>query len=427
MPRLLAALLLFFTAAPGQATPATGRPPNVLLIISDDQAWTDFGFMGHPVIATPHLDALAARSAAFEHGYVPTSLCRPSLATMITGLYPHEHQITGNDPPKGAPRERMLRHIEAAQTLPELLAQHGYRSLQTGKWWEGNCTCGGFTAGMTHGDPKRGGRHGDVGLRIGRETMQPIRDFLAECDEADAPFFLWYAPFLPHTPHNPPERLLKKYRSDDRSIHVAKYFAMCEWFDETCGQLLAMLDEHGMTADTLVLFVVDNGWIQRENGRSFAPRSKRSPYEGGIRTPILVSWPGRVEPGRRDALASSVDLAPTVLSACGVDRPGAMTGQDLLAVCRGDVEARDAAFGATFTHDVVEVGVPAKSLRHRWIVHDGWKLIVAKDAAGGSGELFHLAADPHETKDLASSNPDRVAALRQRLDAWWNGQPDAPK
>ena len=83
----------------------TRRPPNVVMIISDDQAWTDFGFMGHEEIRTPHIDALAARSLVFERGYVPSSLCRPSLATMITGLYPHEHKITGNDPPRGEPRD----------------------------------------------------------------------------------------------------------------------------------------------------------------------------------------------------------------------------------------------------------------------------------------------------------------------------------
>lgn len=91
-----------------EAVPAAERP-NVVLIISDDQRWTDFGFMGHDVIRTPHLDRLAARSAVFPRGYVPTSLCRPSLVTMITGLYPHQHKVTGNDPPRGTDRRRQSR------------------------------------------------------------------------------------------------------------------------------------------------------------------------------------------------------------------------------------------------------------------------------------------------------------------------------
>jgi len=408
----VSALFVSLSALPAQQR----RPPNVVMIISDDQAWTDFGFMGHPEIETPHLDALARRSVVFERGYVPSSLCRPSLATMITGLYPHEHGITGNDPPKGAERERMLRHIEAATTLPKLLAPLGYRSLQTGKWWEGNCRCGGFTDGMTHGDRERGGRHGDDGLKIGRQTMQPIYDFVEAC--GDEPFFLWYAPFLPHTPHNPPERLLKKYRRDGKSVHVAKYHAMCEWFDETCGQLLDHLRAKGLEQDTLVVFVTDNGWIQRPNARGYARRSKRSPYEGGVRTPILVSWPGRIEPGRREQLASSIDLAPTILRACGAEVPAAMSGRDL----RDTGSDRGSVYGETFSHDVADLDRPTKGLQFRWMIRDGWKLI-APHAAGAKAELYHLADDPHERRDLAARHPERVAALQRALDAWWRLEP----
>lgn len=389
------------------------RPPNVVMIISDDQAWTDFGFMGHEEIRTPHLDALAARSLVFERGYVPSSLCRPSLATMITGLYPHEHGITGNDPPKGAARERMLRHIEAAATLPKLLAPLGYASLQTGKWWEGNCRCGGFTDGMTHGERGRGGRHGDEGLKIGRETMQPIYDFIAQ--RGEAPFFLWYAPFLPHTPHNPPERLLAKYRRDGKSPHVAKYHAMCEWFDETCGQLLDHLRDQGIEDETLVVFVTDNGWIQRQGARGYAARSKRSPYEGGVRTPIMLSWPGRIATGRSDAYASSVDLAPTLLRACGVTPPAVMSGKDLL-----DADApRGVVYGETFSHDVADLDRPTKGLQSRWMIRGGWKLIAPRSRRGRSAELYDLSADPAERVDLAAKQPGRVEDMQRALDAWW--------
>ncbi len=412
--RLLCSLLAIAMLLPSAASQdeAASRRPNVVMIISDDQAWTDFGFMGHDEIRTPHLDALAARSLVFERGYVPSSLCRPSLATMITGLYPHEHGITGNDPPKGEARDQMLRHIEAATTLPKLLAPLGYQSLQTGKWWEGNCRCGGFTAGMTHGERARGGRHGDEGLKIGRETMQPIYDFVAAC--GDEPFFLWYAPFLPHTPHNPPERLLAKYRRDGESLHIAKYHAMCEWFDETCGQLLGHLRERGLEDDTLVVFVTDNGWIQRPNARGYAKRSKRSPYEGGVRTPIMLSWPGRIAAAKSAGYASSVDLAPTILRACGVDVPAAMTGRDLL----DPASVRAEVFGETFSHDVADLAQPTKGLQYRWLVQDGWKLLVPR-RADRAVELYHVARDPAERADLAAADPERVAALRRALDAWW--------
>ena len=141
----------------GAATPneigTVASPPNIVLIISDDQGWGDFSFMGHPHIKTPNLDRLASESLTFTHGYVPSSLCCPSLASIITGLYPHQHKVTSNDPigPKGMKpaefrksaafqegREIMNRHLEAVPTLPRLLAEDGYVSLQTGKWWQGN-------------------------------------------------------------------------------------------------------------------------------------------------------------------------------------------------------------------------------------------------------------------------------------------------
>jgi uncharacterized sulfatase len=399
--------------ADAAAVPSAGARsdrPNVLLLISDDQAWGDFGFMGHGVIETPRLDALAAEGRTFPRGYVPTALCRPSLATIITGLYPHQHGITGNDPPDGVPRERMLDLIAATRTLPQLLAGRGYRSLQTGKWWEGNCRCGGFTEGMTHGDPKRGGRHGDVGLRIGRETLAPALDFMDRCVEEEAPFFLWYAPFLPHRPHDPPERLLQRYRDEGVPDAIARYRAMCTWFDETCGALLDHVDELGIAEDTLVVLVTDNGWIQRPDRQGYAPRSKRTSYEGGVRTPIVLRRPGAVAPARLDTPGSSVDLAPTILAACGAEVPGALPGVDLLAP---RVPERP-IFGAAFTHDVVEVGAPARSVLARWVLEDGHKLI--RRASGD--ELYDLRGDPWERSPL--EEPARAAALSERLDGWWD-------
>lgn len=398
---------------------AAEERPNVVLIISDDQAWNDYGFMGHPVVGTPHLDRLAAEGTVFTRGTVPTSLCRPSLATMITGLYPHQHGITGNDPPKGVSRERMVELFDPVVTLPERLAKAGYRSFQSGKWWEGSFRRGGFTAGMTHGDPKRGGRHGDAGLKIGRNGLQPIFDFIADCGEK--PWFVWYAPFLPHTPHNPPERLLAKYRADDRSIHVAKYYAMCEWLDETCGELLGYLEEKKLARKTLVIFITDNGWIQREDRRGYAPRSKRSPYESGVRTPIIVRWPGEEEPEQIEEPVSSIDLVPTILTACGLPVPDELPGVDLRRLTGGGDVARPAIFGAAFTHDVVELGKPIRSLKSRWVIRRQWKLIQWADPQQPA-ELFDLLADPSEQSDLSSQAPDRVERLRLALDGWWSGK-----
>jgi arylsulfatase A-like enzyme len=411
------------------ASPAADRP-NVLFILSDDQAWTDYGFMGHDTIRTPHLDKLASQGAIFPRAYVPMSLCRPSLATLVTGLYPHQHRISGNDPVFKANarkaryqseeylqlNERLIAHIEEHPTVPRLLGQAGYRSLQTGKWWEGNPARGGFTTGMTHGDPQRGARHGDAGLDIGRKGLKPIYDFLDA--KSDQPWFIWYAPMLPHTPHTPPDRLLAKYTAAGKSEHIAKYQAMCEWWDETCGELLKAIDDRGLAGNTLVVYVTDNGWLQDPDNPRYAPRSKRSPNEGGIRSPIILRWPGQIEPARHETLVSSIDLAPTILSACGVDVPKSMPGLDLLDICKhaGQSE-RTQLFGEIFEHDIPDVDDPVKGLTHRWTIEGDWKLILP--VGDGAAELYNLNDDPHENQNLAAQNPERVAALTKGIDAWW--------
>ncbi|MEM7310313.1 MAG: sulfatase-like hydrolase/transferase [Planctomycetota bacterium] len=410
MPLLPALLLL----APQMLAAPTERP-NVLLIISDDQGYGDFGFMGHPEIRTPHLDALADESLVFPRGYVPTALCRASLATLVSGLYPHQHKITGNDPPAGTDRARMLAHIEALDTLPELLGAAGYRSLQTGKWWEGNCECGGFTEGMTHGNPARGGRHGDEGLTIGRQTLGPALDFIDSCVDGETPFFLWYAPFLPHRPHNPPERIHATYARPDVPRPIAQYRAMCTWLDETCGTLLEHLEARGIAERTLVVFVTDNGWIQRPDAAGYAPRSKRTPYEGGVRTPILLRWPGAIEPARVDVPVSSVDIPTTIAAACGLDVPARWPGVDL----RADVAERGPIFGAAFTHDVVALDDPVQSLTTRWVLRDPFKLLVHADPERPT-ELYDVRADPGEERPLAA--PDTERALRVELDRWWSAE-----
>ena len=421
--RVKRTLFLLTTGLLFAACTFAAKPPNVVLIISDDQSWTDYGFMEHEAIETPNIDRLARQSRLFKRGYVPTSLCCPSLASIITGLYPHQHGITGNEPPipSGGKNTDQYRSqvqecvgfIDTVPTLPRLLAKRGYVSHQSGKWWQGHYSRGGFTHGMTHGDPKRRGRHGDEGLKIGREGLQPIFDFID--DAGDKPFFVWYAPFLPHNPHNPPKRLLDKYTKKTESIFIARYWAMCEWFDETCGQLLNHLDEKKLARDTLVIYVTDNGWIQRADNGRYAPRSKRSPYDGGIRTPIMIRWPGKVQPGERPELANSIDLAPTILKACGLEPTDTMQGIDLLDDTA--LAKRKSTHGACYLHNAVDIHKPSANLTHRWLINGNWKLILPHktNTNATEPELYNLTKDPHETQNLAKTNPHQAKRLAKQL------------
>ena len=457
MRQLLFALLLSAFVIPASAA----SHPNIVFIISDDHAWMDYGFMGHKQIETPNLDKLAARSALFSRGYVPTALCRPALASFANGRYTHQHGVTGNDPtplPAGpgemkvkgkgkakgkgpapetpaynALRAKLIDTFYQQPAIPSLLAPQGYLSHQSGKWWEGEPKRAGFTHAMTRGFPNPGGRHGDDGLKIGREGMEPVFQFIDHATSEKKPFFLWFAPFMPHTPHTPPDRLFQKYKAKGiESDHVARYYAMVQWFDETCGQLMDRIEQKGLMENTLFVYVADNGWIQDPNSQGYAPRSKQSANEGGTRQPIMFSWQGSIKPGNRgEQLCSSIDIVPTALAAAGVAVPENLPGLNLLPVLKsGESTSRTEVFGETFAHDVANIDKPEEALLYRWVIDGKWKLLLTYDGqldryasshprTEKRPQLFDLIADPHEDQNLAAKNPDVVKRLADKLQAWW--------
>jgi len=392
--------------------------------------------MGHEHIETPHLDRLAAESFCFTRGYASGPLCSPSLASIITGLYAHQHGITGNDPAFEYADQRysanwrlerqpyfdkLKESFYKNRLLTEYLAEEGYRSLQTGKWWLGSWEEGHFDQGMTHGDPLLSGRHGDEGLKIGREGLDPIFNFIDQSQDEERPFFIWYAPFLPHAPHNPPDSLLQKYLTRTSSEPLASYWAMCEWFDKTCGDLVDYIDAQGLKEETLVIYTSDNGWIQDPEAKNrYAPRSKRSPYEMGIRTPFMLRWPGTVPP-KRDSTTqvSNIDIVPTILSASQIDVAEHLPGIDLFA--EEERNQREIIFAEAFEHDITDVLEPNKSLQYRIALAYPWKIIVpdTQNIPGAGTELFNLERDPHEKSNIARKFPERVVALRKGLDRWW--------
>ncbi len=415
-----------------------GAPPNVAFIISDDQGWGDYGFMGHKTVQTPNLDALAEQSLLFENGYVVSPLCRPSLASMVSGLHPHQHGVVGNDVmPFKNRRDRsrddrpVVQSFHEKSSLIRFLVTRGYLAFQSGKWWEGSFKDGGFTHGMTHGDPMRGGRHGDLGLKIGREGMAPIEAFFDEATAAKKPFFLWFAPFLPHTPHNPPAEMLERYSGKGLSEATAKYFAMCEWFDDTCGELVSSLDRRGIRENTLIVYVCDNGWLATSDSKiplpegwwpDFAPKSKGSPYELGVRTPIFFSLPGVIEPKRSENLASSIDLFPTIAALCGFNAPNELPGIDLTKVTRREV------VGAAYSIHNMTPGRPFRTLQYSWLRSGPWKFLRRHQGVDTTRyltvhhwdrvpvQLFYLSDDPDETTNLVADNTDLVDSFHRILD-----------
>ncbi|GGD04705.1 sulfatase-like hydrolase/transferase [Hyunsoonleella pacifica] len=405
---------------------AANQTPNIVFILSDDQSWTDYSFMGDENIETPRIDQFASESLAFTQSYVPTPLCSPSLATIITGLYPKDHGILGNDKVynrgniRGKERAEAYKPVisafEKQTTLPDMLKEKGYLSFQTGKWWHGNHKIGGFDYGMTHGDPTRGGRHGDYGLEIGRKGLDTINSYVDLALKEKKPFFLWYAPFLPHRPHNPPQRLFEKYKKKTDSEHLAKYWAMCEWFDETCGQLFDLIEDKGLTENTLFVYVCDNGWAQNPEKSGYLKHSKRAPYDMGIRTPIMYKWAGKITPKMdKSTITSSIDMLPTVLDVLGIEKPANLPGLSVL-----DEEALDkrkGVFGEVYAHDFDTI---ENSMYYNMAIFPPYKIIVPDPERKKNEviQLFNINEDPFEKNNIAAENPEIVKDLQEKIAAF---------
>lgn len=434
---------------------STHTHPNVVLILADDQSYRDFGFMGNELVHTPNIDKLAARSARFVNGYVPMSVCRPSLATLLTGLYPHQHGIHFNHPPPGLSKMRNMAGkqyeitrakadylIRNVPTLPRILARRGYACFQTGKHWEGSYQTAGFTHGMTLGKPANrlgnitGTRqqangdwvahgNGDAGLVIGRETMQPIYDFVDEF-AGKKPFLVWYAPFLPHTPFDAPAKFRRLYDGKKLPEHLLPYYAEIARFDETVGDLIQHLEKKSLIDNTIIIFVSDNGFRphktkhERQNDRS-----KLSQFEDGLRTPILLSWPGRIKPAEHRQLVHTVDIVPTIFSnlCFNGEITTRMKGKNLMPAAMGTgVPSERPALAAIYPNDAQALGAPSQHVRGRWIRLGDFKLLIPGPAKNPIAKaLFNLEDDPRELINLIDepNQAARITRMSKLLDQWW--------
>jgi len=410
-------------ANPADASPPTpARPPNVVVIVSDDAGWADFSFQGSEQVPTPHLDALAARGVRFTSGYVTAAVCSPSRAGLLTGRYQQRFGHETNIPPRyseenGLPTDEVL--------LSDLLREQGYRTIALGKWHLGYAprfhplsrgfdAYWGFLQGARSYRPIEGTRLNRL-LRDREpapETFEYMTDALADeaaaCIEAhrERPFFLYLAFNAVHTPMHADPAVLEEV-ADITPPRRQKLVAMTISLDRAVGRVLDALREHGLEQDTLVVFVNDNGGATNNASRNDPLRgTKGTPFEGGHRVPFLMSWPARLPRGvDYDLPVSTLDVLPTALAAAGREggTPKPLDGVDLLPLLTGATDGRP--------HDVL-----FWRLKDDRAVRDGdWKLVVRGDR---DPMLFDLAADPSEARDLAREQPERVAALRSKLAAW---------
>ena len=358
-------------ASSDEAAPASVEPEesagqhNILLIIADDLAYDHYGFAGHPVLKTPFIDSLAAQSVRFPAAYVSSS-CRPTYATLLTGLPEHLHAVTYLNGPS----------LGDFPTVADRLLSVGYSTFQAGKFWEGSPYSRGFTDNVPF--------NSDFGnLSIGRTSIDPIFDFM---EETSSPWFVWFSPQMPHSPHNAPDNFLAMYEKMGLDSAAVEYFAMVSWFDAVVGTLL-----QGAEDNTVVIFLADNGFIQSELPELQGPRSKASSYEHGIRTQLLIRHP-KYDSILRAELSSAVDVTATILSIAGADYSD-LSGIDLLAAVPPDTPA----FGSRSS---LGLGSPSGVLLERWARVGEWKLV---DVENRDDRLHNLTSDPEENVNLVDN------------------------
>lgn len=444
---------------------AEANRPNIVFILADDLGWNDLGAQGSSYYESPHLDRLARMGMRFTHGYAACQVCSPSRASILTGKYTPRHGITDYLGAKtGVEWRKLGRHdkllpagyepgLRADEvTIAEALRRSGYRTFYAGKWHCGDEGAWpedfGFEinkGGHRAGQPDRyfspwenprlpSGPDGEsLPLRLGRETA----DFITR--HTDEPFFAFLSFYSVHSPLQTTRERWAKYRQKavaqgvpdhrfemDRTLPVRQvqdcpvYAGMIEAMDDAVGMVLDALESQGLAENTIVCFTSDNGGVS--SGDAFSSSmlplrgGKGRQWEGGIREPFYIAWPGVIAEGSTcDVPVSGIDFYPTFLELAGVPLPPdqMVDGLSLKPLLRGEkapsIESRDLFWH--YPHYGNQGGEPSS------IIQDyPWKLIHYYE--DGRDELYHLENDPGEKQDLAAKERACAAALRARLDQW---------
>ncbi|HET6879849.1 MAG TPA: sulfatase-like hydrolase/transferase [Pirellulales bacterium] len=426
---------------------AAAEQPNVVLIVADDLGWADLGCYGSTFHRTPELDRLAAGGVRFVQAYAACPVCSPTRAALMTAKHPARLHLTDWLPGRrDMPSQRLLRPPFLQQlplkevTVAEVLRDAGYVTGHVGKWHLGGAgfspTQQGFdvnVAGDERGSPVSYfapfGRGDRVipGLADAPEgeylTDRLTNEALKLIDEnRSKPFFLYLPHYAVHTPLAAKRELQAGYPAWDGAPHGRQenpiYAAMLESVDQGVGRLAARLRELGLSDRTVIIFTSDNGGLATHEGKN-TPATNNSPlregkgwlYEGGVRVPLIVSWPGHIEPRVEEMPVWSADLPVSTLALCGQKFPTAVDGQDLSQLLLHQEPLPPRELYWHYPHYANQGSRPGGSVR------DGdWKLIEFYDT--GRRELFNLKDDVSESKNLAADRPDQVERLAGKLAVW---------
>ncbi len=449
-------LLGCFTAA----LHATDRP-NVVFFLVDDLGQRDLGCYGSTFYETPHIDGLAKQGALFTDAYAACPVCSPTRAAVQTGRWPQRTGITDyigapmkpegwkrNTPLLPAPYSDRLAHEEV--TLGELMKSAGYATFFAGKWHLGpegfwpesqgyDVNMGGIDRGGPYGPGKYFVPYGNPRLPDG-PPGEHLPDRLAtEANKfieahKEGPFFAFFSFYSVHTPLQSRPDLQAKYeakrqklglepkfgREEPRDVRLvqehAVYAGMVEAMDDAVGKVLAKLDELGLAKNTIIIFTSDNGGLSTSEGSPTSNLPLRGGkgwlYEGGIREPLIVRWPGKVKPGVEVGTpVSSPDYFATLADVTGTKPTAKIDGVSLRPLLEGKGDLPERALFWHYPHYGNQGGAPGAAMRR-----GDWKLIQWFEQ--DPPELFNLKDDLSETKNLAAQEPERVKAMLAELQAW---------
>ncbi|MEZ5354665.1 MAG: arylsulfatase [Bryobacteraceae bacterium] len=394
---------------------AVEKRPNVILIMSDDQGYGDLSLHGNKELSTPHLDRLAGEGAEFTRFYV-SPVCAPTRSSLLTGRYNVRCGVHGVTTGKETmPVDEV--------TVAETFRGAGYRTALIGKWHLGEAY---------PNVPHAQGFDHYIGFRTGHwnnyfdTTLErngkpyPTKGYIADAltGEAEAfvaqnrrnPFFLYLSYNTPHSPFQAPDRYWKKFDAKGMPREKAAVYGMIENLDDNIGRLTARLEGLGLAGETIVVFLTDNGPAGERYNAGLRGR-KGSVYEGGVRVPFFLRWPGHVRPGRKvDTIAAHIDVYPTLADLCGVARAEgrAIDGRSLRPLLEDDKAGWPDR--PLFTHrelvDKESAAYPGAIRTQRYNLVNG-------------KELYDMEADPGESKDVAAEHPEAVRELRGRYEDWF--------
>ena len=447
MKRCVFCSLVVLTALPCSAKPDL----NVVLFLIDDLGWKDLGCQGSTYYKTPNIDRLAAEGMRFTDAYAACNVCSPTRASIMTGKYPARVMLTQWLPAgRWNPRQHRMREARFLRALPleeltlaEALRDAGYVTLHVGKWHLGGPPFSlpaqhGFdvnVAGSEHGAPgsyfypyKGKWVIPTTGKTVVKQTLPDGKEgeYLTDrlTDEAialirqhkDRPFFLYFPHYAVHTPLQAKDQMVARYEKVPQAERQGnpKYAAMVESVDDSVGRIMEVLHELHLDEKSLVIFTSDNGGFARATQNAPLRANKGSNYEGGLRVPLIIRWPGQTRPGSvTDVPVISNDFYPTLLEATGLPaRPHQhLDGVSLVPVLTGGTLQRQALYWHYPHYNRHPYSFPAGAIRK-----GTWKLIEHYET--GKRELFDLSTDIGEQRDLAGTNPERVEQLASELDAW---------